>query len=305
MVTTVSVYVTLVESGTTVNTYVTMSPRVMATVSALRVALASVMPVSMVTTVLRSVMVADTVLLFTVSVTVVTWGRTASRRAMVTECVLVLAITQVGVDVMPRGEESCARVQVVPARRKTAADKACAMLLTMFATAILAGQVMIAPSLTVLVIRAAVGVASVTSPQTPHDVPAVMLAGMVRVALTRACTALTTRATQSACAMSRVITVTAVTSSAPTWDIVTPMANVCATARLRERTAKYRLALGANSMTACVHPMVCATMIRTTAHVTLDGWVPLVTLAIAQGSLTVMTVATAMSRLIHPAARTV
>lgn len=72
------------------------------------------------------------------------------------------------------------------------------------------------------------GVASVTSSQTLHDVPAAMLAGTVRVVLTRACTALTTRTTLSACATSRVSMVAAVTSNAPTWDIVMHMATVCA-----------------------------------------------------------------------------
>ena len=141
VVTTVSVYVTLVEPGTTVNTRVIRLPPAVATVTALRVAFVSVMVVSMVTTASTSVMAADSVLQITVSVTVVTWECTANPRAMVMECVLMVAITQAGVNVMPRGEESCARVQVVPAKRKTAAETDCAMLLTMFATAILAGQV--------------------------------------------------------------------------------------------------------------------------------------------------------------------
>ena len=163
----------------------------------------------------------------------------------------------------------------------------------------------IVPSRTVLEIRAAVGVASVTSLQTPRDVPAVMLAGTARVALTRACMALTMRTTQRACAMSRVTMVAAVTSSAPTWDTVMLKARVCAISRLGGRGVKFQLAHGANSIKACVHPMACVTTTRTTAHVTPDGWVRLVTLVIVQESRTVTIVVTAMSRLIHPAARTV
>ena len=95
------------------------------------------------------------------------------------------------------------------------------------------------------------------------------------------------------------------TSNAPTWDSVTLVAIVCAIAKLAGLTVKFHLARGANSIKACVHPTVCVTLIHTSAHVTLDGWVRLVTLVIARGSLTVMTVATAMSPMTHPAARTV
>ena len=95
------------------------------------------------------------------------------------------------------------------------------------------------------------------------------------------------------------------TSNAPTWDIVTLLASVCAIAKLAAPTVKFHLARGVNSIKACVHPTVCVTLIHTSARVTLGGWVRLVTLVIAPGSLTVMTVATAMSPMTHPAARTV
>ena len=60
------------------------------------------------------------------------------------------------------------------------------ILFILLTCAIVVLQAMTAPRPTVLVIRAVVGVASVTSPQTPHDVPAVTLDGTARVALTRA-----------------------------------------------------------------------------------------------------------------------
>lgn len=68
---------------------------------------------------------------------------------------------------------------------------------------------------------------------------------------------------------------------------------------------KYQLARGANGMKVYVHPTVCVTMIRTTAHATLVGWDMRVISLIVQETLTVMGVATAMPRLIHLAARTV
>ena len=165
-------------------------------------------------------------------------------------------------------------------------------------------QVTTAPSLTALVSPAAVGVASVTSPQTLHDVLAVILAGMVRVALTHVCMAPTTTATQSVCATSLVTMVTAVTLSAPTWDIATIMASACAITRLMGSTVKCNPAHGATTLMACVHPMVHVIMRHMIAHVNLAGWVLHVMLVIAQGILTVMNVATVTSLLTRPTART-
>ena len=166
-------------------------------------------------------------------------------------------------------------------------------------------QVTTAPSLTALVSPAAVDVASVTGPQTLHDVPIVTLAGMARVALTRVYTALTTMTTQSVFAMSLVTMVTDVTLSAPTWDIVMIMANVCAISRPWGSTVKYQPVQGVNALMVHVHPTVHVTMRHVTAHVTGAGWVLRVTLLIVLGSRTVINVATATTRLTRPAARTV